>query len=370
MFQPHSNNWLNSKFEIYDILRNLDKAYYSDKYNLYVITRYEDVVFALNNPDIFSSAKGNLIVENPHRFNRTLGASDNPIHSYFKNIVKEAYSKENLQRVKNSLEYVIDQEFVARPLDLAKAIKRISAYVVAEIINLPYNKHIVQDIIIDIQDTALHALQDSTSREAHDRFTNLVKFLLNTTPAEGPGIYAEYLKAGSPGIMSLFTGPTISGMSSLVGALQFLVLDLYRSNMVNHILNNRSLIPLAIAESLRYNASTGRFSRTVMEYTNLHGVELKPDDRVAICLESANRDPRIFDKPEKFDIYRDTSKSLGFGRGVHACIALVLSRMCMEVFLNRLLDTYGEYSVEPMEQLNFVITASGNDDMLKELRLI
>lgn len=370
MFQPHSNDWLNTKFEVYDILRNLEKAYYSDKYNLYVITRYEDVVFALNNPEIFSSAKGNLIVENPHRFNRTLGASDNPTHSYFKNIVKEAYSKDNLLRVQSSLDYIMDIELTTRPLDLAIAIKRICAYVIAEIINLPCNKHIVQDIIVDIQDTTPHALQDGISREAHDKFTKLVEWLINSTPAEGPGIYAEYLKAGSPGIMSLFTGPTISGMSSLVGAMQFLVLDLYRNNMVKHIYNNRDLVPLAINESLRFNASTGRFSRTVTDYTNIHGVELKPNDRVAICLESANRDPKVFDKPERFNIYRDTSKSLGFGRGIHACIAIALSKMCMEVFLNKLLDKYGEYSVEPMENLSFVITASGNDDMLKELRLI
>lgn len=368
MFNPHSNDWLNNKFDYYKELRKAESAFYSKKYKLYVITRHNDIDLALNSPEVYSSAKGNLIVENPNRFGRTLGASDNPTHNIFKNIVKEAYSKSNLNRIMGALSHAIDIEFTANTLNVSLASKRISAYVVAEILNLPCSKSLVQDIILDIQNTALHAIANSNSREAHDRLTTLVNSLItNKVEPLGPGIYAEYIKANNPKVMSLFTGPTISGVSSLIGALQFLTLDLYRTNNINNLINNTLLIPNAVNESLRYNASTGRFSRTVAKNTRLHNVDLKPGDRIALCLESGNRDESVFTNADSFLLTRDTSKSLGFGRGIHSCIALAISKRCMEVYLAKLLNVYKNYKVVPVDKLDFIMTASGNDDMINNL---
>ena len=95
LFNPYSREWLLNKFEVYKNLRTKDKAYYSEEFNVYVITRYADVMYALTNHDIFSSGRGNLIVEEPERFGQTLGASDNPTHDIFKNIVKKLYVSGN-----------------------------------------------------------------------------------------------------------------------------------------------------------------------------------------------------------------------------------------------------------------------------------
>jgi cytochrome P450 len=141
LFDPHSNEWLLNKFDFYKILREKEKAYFSEKYQLYVITRYDDIVFALNNPDIFSSAKGNLIVESPHRFNNTLGASDNPVHDVFKNIVKEAYSKKNIERIAACLSShatMLLQE--QTELNISEVTEHLSAWATAEILNIPYDK--------------------------------------------------------------------------------------------------------------------------------------------------------------------------------------------------------------------------------------
>ena len=87
-YDPHCNEWLLNRFEIYKDLRSQDKAYWSEKFQLHVLTRYDDVFFALNNPKIFSSAQGNLLIETDERRGKTLGASDNPVHKSYKDIVK------------------------------------------------------------------------------------------------------------------------------------------------------------------------------------------------------------------------------------------------------------------------------------------
>jgi cytochrome P450 len=156
----------------------------------------------------------------------------------------------------------------------------------------------------------------------------------------------------------------------MTGALQFLTLDLFRESQLDYLINNRLLIENAINESIRFHASTGRFSRTVIQEIELHGVLLKPETRVAVCLESANRDSNKFTNPDIFDLHRDTSGNLGFGYGAHACIALAVSKSVMSIFLRLLLENVGKYKIiTAQEDYNYVITQSGNDDMIDNLIL-
>jgi cytochrome P450 len=388
-FNPHSNQWLLNKFEVYKAFRTSETAYWSERYQLYVISRYEDILFALTNPDIFSSAKGNLIVEHTKRFGKTLGASDDPTHSQLKNTVKNAYSKDNTERVvtlfrEKAEKYLSNNN----TLNISDVVEHLSAWTIAEMLNYPFDKTVIKNLIVEIQrraPLAVGAKGDDSYESGYMRLFNfepatpygISHFLANIAkcPAHGPGIYKEYFdNRGSSGLdfdpRSLLSGPTLSGASSLTGALQFLTLDLYRENQLDILLSDPTLISKAVDESLRFHASTGRFSRTVTQDVTLHGIDLKPGTRVALCLESGNRDPDKFPDPEKFDIHRDTSGSLAFGRGPHACIALAITKAVMEVYLEILLKHFGKYTVlTKNDDLKYVITDSGNDDMITNIMI-
>lgn len=373
LFNPHSGEWLLNKFETYKELRDRQTAYWSEKYQMYVITRYDDVVFALSNPEIFSSAKGNLIVEEELRFGNTLGASDNPSHDEFKDIVKEAYSKKNIERIINVVKEKSKQLLSDHNnINISDISEQISAWVITEVLNVPYDKERMKDYILDIQhNSKLAVLNGDDSKGGMERFNALIILLVSVKrPATGPGIYDCFLNNNPLGIteMSLFKGPTLSGGSSMSSALQFLMLDLYRTGALDSVINDRSLIPNAVTESLRYHASTGRFSRTVMTETILHGVTLKPGDRVALCLDAANRDPRAFEMPDVFDLHRSGQKHMAFGHGLHACIALAVSKSVMTMFLEVFLDVFGRYTVLTKDsELDYVMTASGNNDMISNI---
>jgi cytochrome P450 len=370
-FNPHSNDWLLNKFEIYKTLRTLDKAYYDEKYNVHLITRYDDVKLALSDHSTFSSAKGNLIVEIESRFDMTLGASDAPIHTIYKNIAFAAYSKENIQRISDCAKEHTKRLLRKGIFNISEIIEEISAWTTVEILNLPYDKEYVKNLVMDIQRRSSPCVAESVDDTSLDNMTKLLMTLttVNPTKPTGPGIFNEYINNNPTGatVLSLFIGPCISGASSLTGALEILTLDLARENQLGALMADRSLIPLAINESLRFNASTGRFSRTVTKEISLHNTTLKPGDRVALCLESANRDPNAFKNPEIFDLNRNTSGHLGFGHGAHACIALAISKAVMAAYLDVLLDN-GLYSiVTENKDLRYVMTASGNDDMVSNI---
>lgn len=378
LFNPHSNDWLRNKFSIYNDLRERDTAYWSEAYKMYVITRYDDVMFALNNPEIFSSAYGNLIVEDSRRFNTTLGASDNPHHDFLKNIVRNAYSKDNMDRITDCFSFHARRLLSdKKKLNLSDAIAELSAWCVAEIINFPYDKKEVVDLIIDIQKKSSLATNTNIDDSSYKNFRHILKKLwVSKTAPLGPGIYNEFYYNDSMDLdpneqhprSSLFIGPIISGASSLAGGLQFLTLDLCRSGKLHDLLDDKSLISSAVNESLRYQASTGRFSRTVKSEVELHGVKLIDGDRVALCLDSANRDPRAFTNPDVFDFGRHGSKSLAFGHGMHACIALSISKNIMSKWLELLFDVFGEYKILTQDlEMEYLMTASGNNDLITNL---
>ena len=381
LFDPHSNEWLLNKHKYYNELRNLDSAYYSEKYNLYVMTRYDDVHYILNNPDIFSSAKGNLLIEDPRRFGKTLGASDDPIHGQLKNVVKNAYTKDNIERVAKLFSEKTTEALEGKTeLNMSEVIEELASWATAEILNFPLYKPYVKDVIIDSQRHNPFSVMEShieNFTENYDKLLGNYKKLTKATrdeiPSTGPGIYKEYIKNHPKrlDLSSLFLGgPMVSGTGSLIAAMQFLTLDVYREKQLDVLLNDKSLIQAAVNESLRYNTSTGRFSRTVTKDITLHGITLKPGDRVAACLESANRDPNVFPNADKFDIHRDTSKHLAWGHGMHACIALAISRSLLAVYLEILLSKIGRYEIVTKDsELKYKMSGGGTVDSISNIIL-
>ena len=374
LFDPHSNEWLLNKFKIYSDLRDRDTAYYSEKYKMYVITRYDDVVYALTNPDLFISGQGNLIIEDPRRFGRTLGASDNPTHDTLKNIIQNAYAKHNLERISSLYREKVREELSNKTLiNLSEVADQTTAWAIAELLNLQYPKEYIKNLIIDVQRHAPQCVMYNQKDELFEKLKKIVEHAVSANkPAPGPGIYEEYILANKPTQlygMSLFTGPTISGASSMTGAIEFMILDLFRENKYQDVLRNPDLIPNAINESLRFNASTGRFRRTVSNPVKLHGIDLSAGDAVALCYDAANRDPAKWDNPDMFDLTRNTSGT-AFGHGLHACIALYFSKSLMLVFLEEFINIVGSYKViTKQEDLQYVMTASGNDDMISNIQI-
>jgi cytochrome P450 len=303
-----------------------------------------------------------------------LGASDNPTHDIYKNIVKNAYSKDNIQRIADVFSDRAKELLIQNNnLNISKIIEDLSATVTAELINPPYDKEKIKDYVMDIQHFSSKAVLNNTDNSTYDKFFKLLSHMADilNVEATGPGIYKEYINDSKKlKLISLFTGPAISGTSSLTGALVMLTLDLYREGQLDALLADKNLIPQAVNESLRFNTSTGRFSRTVTKNIKMHGIELTEGDRVALCLESANRDPSMFLDPDKFDLFRNTNGHVAFGYGLHACIALAISKSIMIAWVEILLDHYGKYKVVTSnEDLKYIITASGNNDMIYNLHL-
>jgi cytochrome P450 len=103
---------------------------------------------------------------------------------------------------------------------------------------------------------------------------------------------------------------------------------------------DRSLIPNAVEEMLRYDPPITFTSRIAREPTVIAGIDIAADQFVMLNLTAANHDPERFDDPTRFDVRRPEIRHLSFGWGVHFCLGASLARIEGEVAFETLLDRY------------------------------
>jgi cytochrome P450 len=97
-----------------------------------------------------------------------------------------------------------------------------------------------------------------------------------------------------------------------------------------------ALLPTAVDEVLRYASPVQFDPRRATREVELHGVRLRPDDYVLCWLGSANRDERVFERPDVFDVGRNRNPHLAFGFGPHYCLGANLARLEARVALEAL----------------------------------
>jgi cytochrome P450 len=113
------------------------------------------------------------------------------------------------------------------------------------------------------------------------------------------------------------------------------------------LLDDRSKVPAAVEELLRYEAPAQYVVRYSLKEVHLHGTVIPAGKPVLLIGAAANRDPDAFTDADVFNIERDRSEAqnLGLGYGVHSCLGAALARMESKVALEKLLDFMPAYDV-------------------------
>jgi cytochrome P450 len=102
----------------------------------------------------------------------------------------------------------------------------------------------------------------------------------------------------------------------------------------------------ATEECLRYDAPVKSLGRTAVEDVELHGKRMRQNDRVLWFISAANRDPRVFPEPDRFNIARDPNLHVAFGSGIHHCLGATLARLEGQEAFKALAQRFNELSLE------------------------
>ncbi|SLK03117.1 cytochrome P450 [Novosphingobium mathurense] len=359
-FDPYSPAIDADPFPAYKVLRDEYPCFWSEQAGKWVLSRYDDILAALSNWRVYSSAQGNLVDEFPGRAGSTLGSSDPPRHDRLRGLIQSAVTKRALDHLiaparasarthldaldgRNSFDFVgefgskvtVDLLFhlFALPLDNADEVRRNAVLMVQ---TDPVTRQKAPEHLAAFEwmaDYAQDLVRERKKNPGDDLLSNFI-----TAEIDGEKLLDKEVQL-------TVTTLIMAGIESLSGFFGMFALNLADYPEARRaIVADPSLIPDAMEESLRFNTSAQRFKRTLTCDVELHGQTMKAGDAVILCYGSANRDERMFADPDTYDITRRPKRHLGFGGGVHSCLGSMLARVATQAAFEELLERIPEFS--------------------------
>jgi cytochrome P450 len=144
------------------------------------------------------------------------------------------------------------------------------------------------------------------------------------TEEEAERLVRSFLSAG--------VDTTVNGISHLILALSSFPEEF------DKLRADPSLAKRAFDESLRWDSTVQTFFRTTTRQVEIDGALIPEGAKLLLLLASANRDPRKWEDPDRFDISRPTSGHVGFGFGIHQCLGQMVARLEGELVLEALVE--------------------------------
>jgi cytochrome P450 len=346
-------------FPYYAALRENHPCYWSEGAQLWILSRYDDIVEAARDWQTFSSAQGNMIDELPGRAGATLGTTDPPRHDRLRALSQAAFLKRNLDRLAEPTMEIADRTLAGIvERDTFEFINdfssRITVGLLFRTMGLPERDH------AEIRHRVILAV--STDKTAKGRtaehiaaFKSLSDFLTAEVAARRArptdDLITHLAEAEIDGdrlsereVVLTTATFVMAGVESLSSFMSMLALNLHdHPDARRRLVADPALMAQAIEESLRFNTSAQRFKRTATRNIILHGRTIRAGDKVVLAFGSGNRDGRKFADPDTFDVERRPQGHLGFGSGKHFCLGSQMARLVTDVAMRRFLERVPEY---------------------------
>ncbi|MGE0880997.1 MAG: cytochrome P450 [Acidimicrobiia bacterium] len=118
-------------------------------------------------------------------------------------------------------------------------------------------------------------------------------------------------------------------------------------DQLDAVRNDRSLVPAAIEEALRWDGPVLSSARETTREVTVCGVTLPAESFIDLMYGAANHDPAVFPDPDRFDIFRPKHRHFGFSFGAHNCLGQQLARLEMGRALNAILDELPNVRLDP-----------------------
>jgi cytochrome P450 len=106
----------------------------------------------------------------------------------------------------------------------------------------------------------------------------------------------------------------------------------------------------AVEEAMRFDAPAPMLGRRVVKPVEWHGHTFQPGQPVMFLFQAANRDERVFERPDEFDVERTIKQQIAFGTGIHVCLGMHVARMESCMMLEWLLSQAPDYTVDGAER--------------------
>jgi cytochrome P450 len=326
--------------------------------DIFAVARAADVEYVLMHPELFS----NIVALDPRtvppdvyakaRLTGALPGSDPPEHNQYRILVGRHFSAQGVRPLEDRIRAIVDglidpwiddgtvelaSQF-ATPLTVEvfvellgikdEDVPRVKRWVDYTIENMsasvgmltPERAQYVARQVAEFSDWLLALAHDRRAHPRDDLLTHVV-----TTPMPGLGNRPLLDQEIRGMLMTLLMGGTETTLNMICSGMWLL---LTHPDQYAEVLADFTLIPNFVEEALRFESPVQGLFRRALADAEVGGVTIPAGSRVWVMYGSANRDPRQWQDPDRFDIHRpDAKEHVAFGAGVHYCLGAPLARM-------------------------------------------
>lgn len=147
----------------------------------------------------------------------------------------------------------------------------------------------------------------------------------------------------------LTTGAAVARDRPLVWALHGPTNTVYIAGSMHLLRPEDSLLPSAIEEVLRYRAPLQWVMRAPRRAVQVNGQTIPAGKLTLAVIGSANRDPKVFSEPNRFNVTRNPNPHLAFGHGIHSCLGAALARMEAKIALREFFESFANFELANAE---------------------
>jgi cytochrome P450 len=351
----------------------------------YVVSRFDDVVATLRRPDVWGNSHGPGVF---HQENGVLGTTDDPDHARHRRLLRASFVPTNIERLAPAITAMTDElldELVPRGQgDFVESLAiPLPALAIAELLGVHPDE---RSAFRSLSEDAVDALS-SSNLEAYAHAKSALEDVVEAGVTErsamlggdGPVVDGVIGDVISDDVLSVLAVGLRNGVidrremrhigyqllvaghettTSLLGMMLYRLIEL--PDVTARLRADRSLIPHAIEEALRFDSPVHGLFRTNAATTQIHDTEIPENSKLQVCFAAANRDPTQFPDPDEFRLDRDrreVGKHVAFGWGIHFCLGAPLARLETRIAFDRMFDRMADIELagEPKRNDSFVL---------------
>ncbi|MEJ6710461.1 MAG: cytochrome P450/oxidoreductase [Amylibacter sp.] len=369
----YSDEVILDPYPVYEKMRDLGPVVYLPQHDLYALPRYDEVSEILRQPLRFVSSRGVSPIPkvNVILVGSTLN-SDPPEHDKTRAVTSEPLLPGALKEIEpllvSSANGLIDTLCKRGEFDaISDFAQFLPVTIVAELVGLPVDSD--QMLKWASATFNLFGTENARTAQAFEDLVDLRDFLQEYGRPEKlkDGGWAKRIFEVGPErgisyeicaqLMRDYINPSLDTTISTTGQIVKFFAD--HPDQWDLIRQDASLIPNAVEEAVRMATPIRAFTRYAIEDSDIAGHTIPAGKRVIVMYASANRDPRKFADPDRFDVNRDVHDHLGFGQGVHMCMGMHLARREIILLLEALHRRVEKFELlgEPVVAMNNTIHA-------------
>jgi cytochrome P450 len=345
-FDPYAYAFHEDPYPIYAQLRSRAPVYHNEEMGFWALARHADVLEGLKRWQAFTSTHG--VSLDPARMRNLVSRGFTPRRiAALEPRIRELATL-HLDRLVGSRGFDVIEDFAGRlPMD-----------VISEMLGVPAADRADLRTWADLLVHREEGMQDVPKEGvvAFGRIRGYFKALLverRRTP--GDDLLSALLAAEIDGerldddeLLSFCNLMIVAGNETTTKLLANALYWLWRNPEQRRLVrDDPGRIPQWVEETLRYDNSSQIIARVTTEDVEVRDRVIPKGERVLLLIGSANRDEEVFEQPDRYDILRDTTPMLSFGKGTHFCMGAALARLEARVAFEEWWPRFPDYEIVP-----------------------